>query len=78
MSEDNKEVELECPPCKLLLNSGGLIGLMRGIFATKKELNRRGKDFSPEFYKKAEAIVCGAHKELAKLEGDALKSIVES
>jgi hypothetical protein len=63
--------DFSCIPCKLLLNSGSLIGIIRGVFATKKHLNKIKKDFSPEFYAKAIKIVCTAHEQMAELEKDA-------
>jgi hypothetical protein len=59
---------IACPECKLLLNSGGLMGTLNGILETRKSLNARGKDFSPALYKKLCTAVCGAHKALVALE----------
>jgi hypothetical protein len=62
------EDALDCPPCKLLLNSGGLNGALRGALAVKDHLNARGKDWRPELYEKLNAIICGAHEALVALE----------
>jgi len=58
----------ECPPCKLLANSGGLNGTMRGILAVRDHLNARGKDFRPQTYERLNKAICGAHEELQKIE----------
>lgn len=63
--------ESSCPPCKLLLNSGSLIGIIKGILAVKKHLNKIKKDFSPEFYAKAIKIICTAHEQMAEIEKEA-------
>lgn len=68
---DEKEDQLDpldCPPCKLLANSGGLNGTLRGILAVKDHLNARGQDWTPELYAELNKIVCGAHKALVELE----------
>lgn len=72
MEDLNPEPQgFDCPPCKLLQNSSGLIGIIKGILAVKKHLNRIKKDFSPEFYAKAIKIICTAHEQLAELEAEA-------
>jgi hypothetical protein len=62
------DLELECPPCKLLANSGGLNGALRGLLAVREDLLRRGKDWAPELYEALNQIVCGAHQEIVALE----------
>lgn len=62
------ELEFECPPCKLLANSGGLNGTLRGLLAVREDLLRRGKDWSPELYAAVNEIICGAHEKLVALE----------
>lgn len=60
----------ECPPCKLLLNSGGLIGLVRGINRMIKALNLRGLDLDSQSYAMLQDTICGAHDSLEAIERD--------
>lgn len=57
-----------CPECKLILNSLGLRGSLDGILALRRDLNARGRDFSPSILAKLCKVICGAHAELQALE----------
>lgn len=61
-------LDIECPPCKLLANSGSLNGALRGLLAVREDLLRRGKDWTPGLYDALNEIICGAHQELVELE----------
>lgn len=70
---EQEQIELDCPPCKLLANSGGLNGALRGILAVKEHLNARGKDWRPELYEKLVEIVCTAHNQLVEIEPELVR-----
>lgn len=61
-----------CPPCKLLLNSGGLTGALQGILDVKDHLDAEGKQFHPDLIKKLNKVICGAHDDLVALEPDVM------
>lgn len=58
--------------CKLLLNSGGVIGTLTGI--SNVIISPQGSTISPELIKEGEGLICGFHEQLREYEEKLLKA----
>lgn len=61
-----------CPECKLLLNSLGLVGIVKGYGKTRRMLNRAGKDFSPSLIERLASEICKAHVTILAFEAEVM------